>query len=315
MEQEPSIIDVAIIGFGPAGMTAGIYAARAGYRTVAFESLVAGGQIGNTDRVDNYPGFPEGIGGFDLAYAMKQQADRFGVESISAEVQAVDLQADPKVITTTAQTYEAKTVIIASGARSRSLGVEGEEELRGRGISYCATCDGNFFKDKTVMVIGGANTAVEDSLYLANICKKVIIVYRRDRVRATAIYTEAAEKAPNIEFKYHAVVDELHQKDGMFCGARIKNVDDGTTEEIAADGLFVAIGTIPNTELYGGQIELDRAGYIVAGEDCKTSLPGVYVAGDIRVKGLRQVVTAVADGAVAADAATTYLMTADAEHR
>lgn len=305
---ETTIIDVAIIGSGPAGMTAALYAARAGLDTAVFESLSAGGQIGTTDMLDNYPGFPEGIGGFEFAWACKQQMERFGAKTINEQVSEIDLSASPKQITTPYNSYLAKTVIIATGARNRQLGIPGENALRGHGLSYCATCDGGFFRGKNVAVIGGANTAVEDSLYLSRICEKVTIVYRKDRVRATAIYVEAAEAASNIEFKYRSVVDSLEQTDGKVSGLNIKNVDTDEVEHLDVDAVFVAIGTIPNTELFEGQLALE-GGYIVAGEDCATSIPGVYVAGDVRTKGLRQVVTAVADGAVAAEAAAALLAT------
>lgn len=305
---ENKTIDVAVIGAGPAGMTAGLYASRAGLDVVAFESLAAGGQIANTEMLDNYPGFPEGIGGFEFAWACKQQAERFGTQIVNEPVTSVDLAANPKRITTAYGEYEARTVVIATGARNRQMGVEGEDALRGRGVSYCATCDGGFFRGKRVAVYGGANTAVEDALYLSRLCEQVTIVYRRDRVRATAVYTEAAEAAENLDFKYRRTVDGLYERDGKLGGIVLKDVDTGETENLDVDAVFVAIGQIPNSELFEGQLET-AGGYIVAGEDCKTSIPGVFVAGDIRTKGLRQVVTAVSDGAVAAEAAAAFLTT------
>lgn len=315
MSDKSDIIDIAVIGSGPAGMTAALYAARAGWKTKVFEQMVAGGQLGNTARIDNYPGFPEGVDGFQLALDMSQQAERFGVETVSAEIVGVDLEGPVKTISTRNEQFKARAVILATGATARSMGIDGEEELRGRGISYCATCDGNFFRGKDVIVYGGANTAVEDSLYLAKICNSVTIVYRRSHVRATAVYTKAAEAADNIHFKYNAVISAVHSQDGKLSGVTITNVNDGATEELPASALFVAIGSVPNTALFEGQLELDESGYVKAGETCATSVPGVFVAGDIRTKPLRQVVTAVSDGAVAAEGAAAYLTThAAGEH-
>ena len=309
MSEKSDIIDIAVIGSGPAGMTAALYAARAGWKTTVFEQMVAGGQLGNTARIDNYPGFPEGIDGFQLAMDMSQQAERFGVETVSAEIVGVELEGSVKTIFTHNERFEAKAIVLATGATARSMGIDGEEELRGRGISYCATCDGNFFRGKDVVVYGGANTAVEDSLYLAKICNSVTIVYRREHVRATAVYTKAAEAADNIRFKYNSVIDAVHEEGGKLSGISIRNVKDGSTEDISAAALFVAIGSVPNTSLFEGRIDLDENGYVKADETCATSVPGVFVAGDIRTKPLRQVVTAVSDGAVAAEGAATYLTT------
>lgn len=304
------IIDIAIIGSGPAGMTAGIYGSRAGLNTVAFESVTAGGQIATTEMLDNYPGFPEGIGGFEFAWQTKQQAERFGMKTVNEEVTGLDLAAQPKIIRTAAGEYQARSVVLAMGARNRKMGIEGEDELRGRGLSYCATCDGGFFRGKKVVVYGGANTAVEDALYLSRICEQVTIVYRRDRVRATAILTEAAEAAANIVFSYRSVIEGIHEDEGKLARISVKNVDTGEVSEIETDALFVAIGTIPNSEILEGQLELE-GGYVVAGEDCRTSIPGVFVAGDLRTKELRQVVTAVADGAISAESAASMIATGE----
>jgi thioredoxin reductase (NADPH) len=308
------IIDVAVIGAGPAGMTAALYAARAGWNTVMFEQMMPGGQMGNTDRIDNYPGFAEGVEGYQLANNMSQQTAHFGVKTASAQIEAVQLAGDVKVIKAATGEYRARAVVLATGAHARLMGVPGEDELRGKGISYCATCDGNFFRGKDVIVYGGANTAVEDALYLSKICNTVTIVYRRDHVRATAIYTKAAEAADNVRFAYRSVIERVEGEDGKVSGAVIKNVDTGATTEIPASAVFVAIGSVPNTALFEGQLDLDAAGYIKADETCITAVPGVFVAGDIRTKPLRQVVTAVSDGAVAAEAATAYLSTHAAEH-
>lgn len=309
------IIDVAVIGAGPAGMTAAIYAARAGWNTVMFEELMPGGQMGNTDRIDNYPGFAEGVEGFQLAMNMSQQAAHFGVKTVSSHIESLELSSDVKTIKAAAEEYQARAIVLATGAHARPMGVPGEDELRGKGVSYCATCDGNFFRGKDVIIYGGANTAVEDALYLSKICNTVTIVYRRDHVRATAIYTKAAEAADNIRFAYRSVIDQVIGEDGKVSGAVIRNVDTGATSDIPASAVFVAIGSVPNTALVADQLPLDAAGYVEADETCTTALPGVFVAGDIRTKPLRQVVTAVSDGAVAAEAAAAYLSTQAAEHR
>lgn len=301
------IYDVAVIGSGPAGMTAGLYAARAGLNVAVFERVMPGGQLGNTDVIENYPGFVDGIGGFDLAFAIKQQAERFGTKILSEEVTSLELEGERKIIRTSSGEHAARSIIVATGARPRKLGVAREDELTGRGVSYCATCDGNFFRGKDVLVIGGANTAAEDAVYLSRICNSVAIVYRRGALRATKVYADAAYAAENITCEWFSVVDELHESDGKVSGARIRNVNTGEVKDLACDAVFVAVGSVPNTELLAGALELDEAGYIVADETCATSIPGVFAAGDVRTKPLRQVVTAVSDGAVAAEQAAAGL--------
>ncbi|MEG1512651.1 MAG: thioredoxin-disulfide reductase [Raoultibacter sp.] len=302
-----ALYDVVVIGSGPAGMTAALYAARAGLRVALLERLMAGGQLGETERIDNYPGFPEGAGGFDLAFSMKQQAERFGAISINEEVIKVDMTTSPKQVITGAGTYEAKSVIIATGARPRKLGLENEEALAGRGVSYCATCDGNFFRGKTVIVIGGGNTAVADALYLSRICEQVIIVYRRNTLRATAVYHDVLNDIENVSFEWDSVVRQAHEGDGKLVGVTIENVKTGAVRELACEGMFVAIGTIPNTEFLEGALDLDEVGYLVAAEGGSTAIPGVFVAGDVRTKVLRQVTTAVSDGANTAEAAAEFV--------
>ena len=306
MSSETTSVDVAIIGAGPAGMTAGIYASRAGMKALVFEGLVVGGQTGVIKTIDNYPGFAEGIGGFELAWAMKQQAERFGTQIVSERVVSADLQASPKVITTDAGTYSAQAVIIATGARSRKLGIPQEDELIGRGVSYCATCDGNFFKGKHAVVYGSGDAALEDALYLANICAGVTLVSRKAAFDAAAIHVDAVEAASNIETLMGHAVTALHEENGMLAALTLRDVKTRETQRIDADALFVAIGNVPNSEVFAGQLELSGE-YVVAGEDCETSIAGVYAAGDVRTKKLRQVVTAVADGAVAAEAAAAYV--------
>lgn len=306
MSSETTSVDVAIIGAGPAGMTAGIYASRAGMKALVFEGLVVGGQTGVIKTIDNYPGFAEGIGGFELAWAMKQQAERFGTQTVSERVVSADLQASPKIITTDAGTYAAQAVIIATGARSRKLGIPQEDELIGRGVSYCATCDGNFFKGKHAVVYGSGDAALEDALYLANICAGVTLVSRKAAFDAAAIHVDAVEAASNIETLMGHAVTALHEENGMLAALTLRDVKTRETQRIDADALFVAIGNVPNSEVFAGQLKLSGE-YVVAGEDCETSIAGVYAAGDVRTKKLRQVVTAVADGAVAAEAAAAYV--------
>ena len=259
-EPQADAIDVAVIGAGPAGLTAGLYAARAGLDAVVFERIAPGGQLAQTEHMENYPGFPEGTGGFELAFSMKQQADRFGARNVGEEVTSVDFTQNPKLLTTAFGEYRAKSVIIATGARPRKLGLELEEELQGRGVSYCATCDGNFFRDKEVMVVGGGNTAVGDAIYLSRICKKVYLVHRRDKLRATAIYHKRLEDLPNIEFVWNAVPRKLIADEGKLAGVRLEMLKDGEVRDVEVSGLFVAVGTEPNTEFLAGALQLDETG-------------------------------------------------------
>ena len=303
------IYDMVIIGGGPAGYTAALYAARAGLKAVVLEKLSAGGQMALSSQIDNYPGFEEGIDGFELAERMQRQAERFGAETELAEVTGVRLDRDVKEIGTSEGTFYGRTVVIATGANPRTLGLPGEEALVGQGVNYCAACDGMFYRDKTVVVVGGGNTAAADAMLLSRIAKKVILVHRRDTLRATKIYHEPLMNAPNVEFRWNSAVTEL-LRGGKLRGVKIRDVNTGAESEIDCDGLFVSIGRAPATALVGDQLNLDAAGYILADESTRTSLPGVYAVGDVRAKALRQVVTAVADGAMAVHAAEGYL----AEH-
>ncbi len=301
-----TVYDMIIIGGGPGGYTAALYAARAGLNVLLLERLAAGGQMALTHQIDNYPGFEDGVDGFFLADKMKKQAERFGAKSKYAEVLRVDLAAQPKAVETAKEVYYGKTVVLASGANPRELGVEKEKELVGRGVAYCASCDGMFYRGKTVVVVGGGNTAAADALLLSRIAKKVILVHRRDTLRATKIYHEPLMKAENVEFRWNSTVVELLHED-MITGVRLRDVNTGEESVVSCDGVFVSVGRKPATEFLGDQIALDAGGYIVAGEDTKTSIPGVYAVGDIRTKQVRQVVTAVADGAVAVHAAEEFL--------
>lgn len=298
--------DVIVIGGGPGGYTAALYAARANLSTLVLEKMSPGGQMATTDIVENYPGFVEGINGFELGMQMKQGAERFGVKSKLTEVKRVDLEANPKLIYTRKDTFEAKAVILATGAFPRELGLPNEAMLRGRGVSYCATCDGSFYRGKTALIVGGGNTAVADAIFLAKICEKVYLVHRRDELRASKTYMDALEKTENIEFIWSSEVVEI-MAEQFVTGVKVRNKKDGSVQEVACDGVFVAIGNIPNTELIKGQVELDEAGYVSADETTKTNIPGVFAVGDMRRKPLRQIVTAVADGAVAAKFAEEYI--------
>ena len=259
-----------------------------------------------TETIDNYPGFAQGVDGFTLAETMQQQAERFGARSEYAEVTALDLTADPKVLQTSAGTFAARTVVLATGADPRPLGLPDEEALTGRGVAYCAACDGMRYKGKTVVVVGGGNSAAEDALLLTRIARKVILVHRRDTLRATKIYHEPLRQAENLEFRWNSVVTALLH-DGQLNGVRLRDLTTGTETELPCDAVFVSVGRQPATELVAGQLERDAAGYLVADETTRTSLPGVFAVGDVRTKPLRQVVTAVADGAVAVHMAEQYL--------
>lgn len=301
-----TLYDLAVVGGGPAGYTAALYGARAGLSTVVIERLSAGGQVAETSTVENYPGFPDGIDGFTLGMNLKAHAEAFGAKTLSAAVTALSLEGDKKTIHLDSGTVSAKTVIVATGARPRKLGIEGEDAFTGRGISYCATCDGMLFRGKTVAVVGGGNSAVEEALYLSRIARKVYLIHRRDSLRATAAEREALKQRENVEILWNKTVEAI-KGETRLSEITLRDTQSGATESLSLDGLFIAIGRIPETELLREVLSLDGDGYAVAGEDTKTAVGGVFVAGDIRKKPLRQIVTAAADGAVAAAAAERYL--------
>lgn len=305
-KQDEHVYDMVIVGGGPAGYTAALYAARAGLDAVVVEKLSAGGQMAQTHQVDNYPGFEDGADGYELAAKMQKQAERFGAKSMLAEVSGFELTGDIKTIHTSEGDLKARTVALAMGAGPRELGLPGEEELLGRGVAYCAACDGMFYRGKTVAVVGGGNSAAADALLLSRIAQKVIIIHRRDTLRATKVYHEPLMKAPNVEFRWDSVVEELQHGD-VLTGLRIRNVKTGEESTVECAGVFVSIGRKPATELLHGQVQLDDNNYVAADETTQTSLPGVYAIGDIRQKPLRQIVTAVADGATAVHMAEEYL--------
>ena len=302
------VYDMVIIGGGPGGYSAALYAARAGLDVVVLERLSAGGQMALAHQVDNYPGFAEGIDGFTLGMQMQAGAERFGAQTEYAEVRSLDLRADPKRIETSEGTFLGKTVVYAAGAGPRKLGLPEEKSLAGKGVHYCAACDGMFYKGKTVAVIGGGNSAVADALILSRIAEKVILVHRRDQLRAEKIYHKALQESKNLEFRWNSTVSEILHADRL-SGIRLKDVNSGEESVIDCDAVFVSIGRTPNTGLLKGQIGLDSHGYVAAGESCRTNIPGVFAVGDVRTKALRQIVTAAADGAVAVHYAEEYLAT------
>lgn len=304
MEQ---IYDVIIIGSGPAGLSAAIYAQRAKLSSIVIEAnYVSGGQVVNTYEVDNYPGLP-GISGMDLGNTLREHAEKMGSIFVRDRVKELKLDGPVKTVIAGKQEYQAKTILLATGAKHRHLGVPGEEELAGSGVSYCATCDGAFFKDKTVAVVGGGDVAVEDAIFLARVCKKVYVIHRRDELRAAKILQENLFALEQTEMMWNSVVTEI-QGDFQVRNVKVKNVVTGEESELPVDGCFIAVGITPNSELVRDQLKLDRGGYIEAGEDGITSIPGVFAAGDVRTKQLRQIITAASDGANCITSVQNYLL-------
>lgn len=300
------VYDMVIIGGGPGGYTAALYAARAGLSALVLEKLSPGGQMALSHKIDNYPGFPDGIDGYSLGELMQEQAHRFGAETEYAEVRSLELNTSPKAIHTSEGTFYGKTLVLATGANPRELGLPGEADLVGRGVAYCASCDGMFYRGKTVAVVGGGNSAVEDALQLSRIAKNVILIHRRDTLRAEKIAGDALAKAENVEFRWNTQVTELLH-DEKLTGLKLRNTVTGEESTLNCDGVFVSVGRKPVTDLVRGQLTLDESGYVAADESTATSIPGVYAVGDLRTKRLRQVVTAVADGAIAVHMAEGYL--------
>ena len=296
------IYDMLIIGGGPGGYTAALYAARAGMDAVVLERLGAGGQMTETPKIDNYPGAPLGIDGFTLGQQMKDAAEHFGAKSRMVTVTKLDLTKEIKVAETTDGTFYGRTVVVATGATPKHLNVPGEQELSGRGVHYCASCDGMFYRGKTVAVIGGGNTAVADALLLCRVAKKVILVHRRDTLRASRVYHNALENAENVEFCWNSQVQEIRSGEIV-----LKNTHTEEVSTLPCDGVFVAVGRQPATGLVADSLTLDEQGYIQSDETTATNIPGVFAVGDVRTKALRQIVTAVADGAVAVHHAEDYL--------
>ena len=300
------VYDMIIIGAGPAGCTAALYAARAGLDALLIEKMSAGGQMALTGDIDNYPGFEQGIDGFTLGMKMLQSAERFDVQTHYAEVLSLDLKDTIKRVTTTSGEFLSKTVVLSMGANPRELGIVAEKELTGKGVHYCAHCDGRFYKDKTVIVVGGGNSAAADALYLSRLAKKVFLVHRRNTLKATKIYHEPLFKADNVQFVWNSTVKELIT-DGKVVGAILQSSETGEVSSLSCDGIFISIGRKPATELLQSSITLDENGYIQADESTKTNLDGVFAVGDIRTKPLRQIVTAVSAGATDVHFAEQYL--------
>ena len=293
------MLDLAIIGGGPAGLAAGLYAVRGGADVCLYEEMFTGGQIVKTHRIDNYPGISDGPDGYALAARFEEHAASFGLRIEYGSVSELDLLSNPKRFTFNGQTVEAKTVILATGASPKTLGIPGEKELTGHGVSYCATCDGAFYKNRTATVIGGGDTAISDALYLAKLCRQVYVVHRRDALRASAILADAALKTDSITFVWNSV-PEAFLGEGKLSGVRLKNRVTGEVSDLQTDGVFVAVGVNPRTDLFGEQVKLAENGSVETDAHMQTSVPGVFAAGDVRDTPLRQVVTACADGAIAA---------------
>ena len=299
--------DVIVLGGGPAGYTAAMYTARAGLSTLVIEKLFAGGQMTQTPNIENYPGIPQGIDGVLLGMNFQAGAQNAGVRTLNAEVTEVKLRGEEKILTTAKGDFIGRAVIIATGAGHKHLGIDREWELMGKGVTYCATCDGMFYRGKTVAVVGGGNSAASEALVLSRIAKKVYLIHRRDSLKASRSYNDPLQQAENVEFIWNSQVSQLLGEEKL-SGVKLQNVLSGQEQELQLDGLFISIGRQPATELFRGQLELDEGGYIVADESTRTSLPGVYAVGDVRTKEVRQIVTAAADGAVAAHYAEEYLL-------
>lgn len=298
--------EVLIIGAGPAGMTAAIYAARAGYKTAILEHGVPGGQAATTDVIENYPGFPEGISGPELMMKFFEQTQTFGVELIYEQVQSLEVTGDIKRVITDKQTIEAKTVVIASGAKPRTLGVANEGRLRGRGVSYCATCDGFFFKDQPVAVVGGGDTAVEEAMYLTKMCSSVTLIHRRDELRANKLAQSRALANEKLHILYDTVVDEI-VGDEKVTQLKLRNKKTDETSQLDINGVFIFVGYLPNDAFLPPELEVNQQGYIITDEEMATNIPGVFAVGDVRQKKLRQVTTAVGDGGAVMHAIEEYL--------
>lgn len=298
--------DIIIIGSGPAGLSAAIYAQRACMDTIVIEKNgISGGQVLNTWEVDNYPGFP-GVTGFELSRQFREHANKLGARVVQDEVVQVELSGNVKKVVCEEETYEARCVILASGAHHRTLEVPGEEELRGAGVSYCATCDGAFFRGRTVAVVGGGDAALEDAIFLARMCEKVYIVHRRDKLRGAKRLQERLQALENVEFVWNSETAAI-EGNGQVEALRLRQTKTGEERRLDVDGVFIAVGIAPESELYAGQLELDEQGYIRADESGQTSVPGVFAAGDVRTKALRQILTAASDGANCVASAERYL--------
>ncbi len=298
--------DVVIIGGGPAGLTAGLYTSRARFRTLLIEGALLGGQMTTTEMIENYPGFPQGITGDELSRLMDEQARKFGMEVVTGELVKLDFEGDMKVVQTHESTYRCRALIICTGTEYRKLGVPGEREFTGRGVSYCATCDGAFFKDSHIVVVGGGDSALTEALFLTKFAKELTIIHRRDALRGTKIYQERIFANPKIKILWNSIVHEI-KGDSIVRSIVVKNVKSGETREFETDGVFLFVGLEPRTQFLKGLVQLDEDGYILTNEDCETSVKGIFAAGDCRKKRLRQITTAVGDGAIAAFGVQNFL--------
>lgn len=305
-EERKNFYEVIIVGGGPSGMTAGLYTSRARLRTLLIETGLFGGQMTTTELIENYPGFPQGVTGEELSRLMEEQAKRFGLETLNDEVIEVKLDGNLKKVKTYGGEYTCRALIICTGTEYRKLGVPGEEEFRGRGISYCATCDGAFFKDSRVIVVGGGDSALTEALFLTKFVKDLTIIHRRDALRATKIYQERALNHPKIKFIWNSVVEAI-KGDQVVRSVVVRNVKTGEITEVESEGVFLFIGLVPRTNFLKGLVQMDDLGYIVTDENCQTSVEGIFAAGDCRRKLLRQIATSVGDGATAAFAVEKYL--------
>lgn len=299
-------LDLIILGGGPAGLTAGIYATRNGLNTLLIEKALLGGQISTTDKIDNYPGFPEGVSGTELSKYLKTQAKKFGLETYFGTAIEIKDEEDKKIVIVNGRVFTSKALIIASGTEPQKLGVPGEEELRGHGVSYCAMCDGPFYKDKKVIVAGGGNSAIEEAIFLTKFAKLVTIIHRRDELRADKIFELQAKSNPKIYFLWDSKIEEIKGEDKV-SEIVLLNIKTNKKKTIECDGVFVYIGSSPNISFLKGQLKLDNEGYIITDDNMKTSIPGIFAAGDVRSKDLRQIVTAASDGAIAAESTRIYL--------
>ena len=303
---DKTVYDIAIVGGGPAGLTAALYAARGGAKTVLFESVFTGGQIVKSMHLDNYPGFPDGVEGFAFGAMLEKQAEKAGTEIRFAEVRSLSLDGDVKTMTFPDGTAEARAVILCTGASPKKLGIPGEEALAGAGVSYCATCDGPFFRNRKVAVVGGGDTAVSDALYLADVAEEVVLIHRRNELRAAEVLAKAAMRNPKIRFVWDSVPLQILGSDSV-SGIRVRNVKTDAVSDIPVSAVFAAVGVVPQTALFADAVALNGYGAVKTDEQMRTSVPGVYAAGDVRETPLRQVVTACADGAVAAMTAISDL--------
>ncbi len=300
------IYEVIIIGGGPGGLTAGLYTSRARLSTLLIESALFGGQMTTTELIENYPGFPQGVTGDELSRLMEGQAKRFGMETVTEEVVRVSLEGDMKVVQTYESTYRCEALIISTGTEYRKLGVPGEKEFAGKGVSYCAICDGAFFRDSQIVVVGGGDSALTEALFLTKFAKELTIIHRRDALRGTKIYQERALANPKIKFLWNSIVQEI-KGDSMIRSIIVKNVKTGEIKEFETEGAFLFVGLVPRTQFLKGIVQMDEGGYVLTNEHCETSAKGIFAVGDCRKKLLRQIATAVGDGATAAFAAEKFL--------